>query len=258
MIEFDFKDRYDIGDLRRIIKLLRAPGGCPWDREQTHESTRRGFLEEAYEVAEAIDNKDLENLREELGDMMLQVLFHAEMEEEAGHFDADDVADAECKKLIHRHPHVFGDVRAEDSQTVLKNWDEIKRQEKKQDTAASSMRSVPRAMPALWRAEKVQRRGAEYDPGEWAAKRARECAGGEAEASDALLAAAERVERTAADFRAAAAQGADPELELGLLLFSCVGAAASLKIDPERALSRAVDEFIAQAELKESTSQDKH
>ena len=112
MINFEEKTAYTVEDLRRIVHLLRAPGGCPWDGAQTHESIRRNFLEEAYEVAEAIDEKNPAHLKEELGDVLLQVLFHASIEEDAGRFTLDDVADGICKKLIFRHPHVFGGAAA--------------------------------------------------------------------------------------------------------------------------------------------------
>ena len=110
MIDFEKKSSYGVEDLREIVRILRAPGGCPWDREQDHHSIRRNLLEEAYEAAEAIDEGNPEHLQEELGDVLLQVVFHARMEEEQGGFDLDDVADGICKKLIYRHPHVFGDV----------------------------------------------------------------------------------------------------------------------------------------------------
>ncbi|HIV21486.1 MAG TPA: hypothetical protein IAC81_05825, partial [Candidatus Scatomorpha stercorigallinarum] len=113
MPEFEVKDRYGLSDFVDIIAYLRSERGCPWDREQTHESIRRNVLEEAYEVCEAIDEHDSDHLREELGDLLMQVIFHARMEEEAGGWDIDDVADEACKKLVHRHPHVFGSVKAE-------------------------------------------------------------------------------------------------------------------------------------------------
>ena len=110
MVDFQYKDSYDVKDLADIVAILRAPGGCPWDAEQTHQSIRRNFLEEAYEAAEAIDEDSPEHLKEELGDVLLQVVMHARMEEEAGRFDLNAVADGICKKLIYRHHHVFGDV----------------------------------------------------------------------------------------------------------------------------------------------------
>ena len=120
------KEKYDVMDLVRIVTLLRRPGGCPWDREQTHESIRKNLIEETYEVIEAIDKKDLKLLREELGDLLLQVVFHAEMEAEAGHFTFDDVAGDICRKLIHRHPHVFGSEKVHNASDVQQLWDRIK------------------------------------------------------------------------------------------------------------------------------------
>ena len=127
MVDFQYKNSYGVRDLVEIVRILRQPGGCPWDREQDHHSIRRNLLEEAYEAAEAIDEDDPEHLREELGDVLLQVVFHARMEQEAGRFDLDAVADGICKKLIYRHPHVFGDVAVTGSGEVLQNWEELKR-----------------------------------------------------------------------------------------------------------------------------------
>ena len=151
MINFEEKTAYTVEDLRRIVHLLRAPGGCPWDGAQTHESIRRNFLEEAYEVAEAIDEKNPAHLKEELGDVLLQVLFHASIEEDAGRFTLDDVADGICKKLIFRHPHVFGGAVA-----TPDSWEELKRQEKGQTTYTATLQSVAKSLPGLWRAEKIQ------------------------------------------------------------------------------------------------------
>ena len=151
MINFEEKTAYTVEDLRRIVHLLRAPGGCPWDGAQTHESIRRNFLEEAYEVAEAIDEKNPAHLKEELGDVLLQVLFHASIEEDAGRFTLDDVADGICKKLIFRHPHVFGGAAA-----TPDSWEELKRQEKGQTTYTATLQSVAKSLPGLWRAEKIQ------------------------------------------------------------------------------------------------------
>ena len=133
MIDFETKARYGVEDLREIVAILRAPGGCPWDQVQTHESIRRNFIEEAYEVAEAIDQKDPEHLKEELGDVLLQVLFHSSIEEDAGRFNLDDVADGICKKLIYRHPHVF----APEEEAL--DWEELKRREKGQKTQAEAL-----------------------------------------------------------------------------------------------------------------------
>ena len=127
MVNFKPKDSYSFEDLVEIMRLLRSENGCPWDREQTHESIRRNFIEEAYEAVEAIDKKDDANLCEELGDVLLQVVFHARIAEEDSRFDIGDVADGICKKLVLRHPHIFGDVSANTSEEVLRNWDEIKK-----------------------------------------------------------------------------------------------------------------------------------
>ena len=129
-VDFEFKDAYTVSDLLRIMEILRAPGGCPWDREQDHLSIRSNFIEETYEVVEAIDNGDSDALREELGDVLLQVVFHTQMEKEKGVFDFDGVADGICKKLIERHPHVFGNVKVDGAEEVLTNWDKIKRASK--------------------------------------------------------------------------------------------------------------------------------
>src|SRR3954468_23762431 len=142
--------------LRELVATLRGPGGCPWDREQTHASLRGGLLEEAYEVVAAIDSGDDVNLREELGDLLLQVVFHSQLAEEEGRFNADDVAREITAKLVRRHPHVFGTENLGDSGAVLQRWDEIKRAEKGSDEAASLLDHIPAGLPALLHAEKVQ------------------------------------------------------------------------------------------------------
>ena len=157
------KERYSFGDLVDIVEILRAPGGCPWDREQTHASIRKDFIEETYEVIEAIDKNDKALLREELGDVMLQVVFHAQIEREEGAFDVDDVANDICAKLIHRHPHVFGDVKAETSEKVLDNWEKIKGEEKSRVTVTDKLVAIPPMLPALMRASKVGKKAACFD-----------------------------------------------------------------------------------------------
>ena len=149
---------YTIGQLLQIMKALRSPQGCPWDREQTHKSIRNDALEEVYEVADAIDNDDNEALCEELGDMLLQVVFHSCIAEEEKEFTFEDVVDGICKKLVLRHPHVFGEANAENSSEVLDLWDSIKKQEKKQTTVTDTLESVPKAFPSLMRAAKAQKR----------------------------------------------------------------------------------------------------
>lgn len=229
MVEYEQKAHYGIGDLREIVKLLRSPGGCPWDKEQNHQSIRNDFLEEAYEAVEAIDLLDMTLMREELGDVLLQVVFHCTLAEEEQAFDFDSVCDEICKKLIVRHPHVFGDVKAEDTETVLKNWDSIKKETKGQKTYADTLESVARSLPALSRAQKVGKR---------AARAGMDFSGAE----DAF-----RCVQTERDELAAAIASGDQtcmEDELGDLIFSCVNTARHLGIDAEEALTRATNKFI--------------
>ncbi|MDR3277815.1 MAG: MazG family protein [Oscillospiraceae bacterium] len=164
MVNFENRNKYGVYDLQKLVSLLRSPDGCPWDREQTHGSIRRNLLEEAYEAAEAIDEGDPAHLCEELGDVLTQVVFHADIESDAGRFDLDGVADRVCRKLLLRHPHVFGDVTVENSDEVLRNWDDIKRAEKNQDTVSDSLDAVAKSLPALWRAEKLQKKAAKASP----------------------------------------------------------------------------------------------
>ena len=227
MVDFQYKDSYDVRDLEEIVRILRAPGGCPWDAEQTHASIRRNFLEEAYEAVEAIDEQNPEHLKEELGDVLLQVLFHARMEQEAGRFGLDDVADGICKKLIYRHPHVFGDVAVSGTGEVLTNWEELKRKEKGQATNTDALEAVARSLPALWRAEKVQ-------------KKAKKAGFDWPDISGAL----DKLSEELSELKQAVAQGTNVEEELGDLLFSAVNVSRFLKADPEDALNGATDKFI--------------
>ncbi len=147
--------RYNFEDFIGIMEKLIAPDGCPWDRVQTHESLKRYMIEECYETVEAINNRDSENLCEELGDVLLQVVFHALLAEKEGLFDINDVIDGVSKKMINRHRHIFGDVSANTPEEVLKSWDEIKKEEKGYTTAAQQLKSIPKSLPALIRAEKI-------------------------------------------------------------------------------------------------------
>ena len=235
MVDFQYKDSYGVKDLEEIVRILRAPGGCPWDAEQTHESIRRGFLEETYEAVEAIDEGDPEHLREELGDVLLQVVFHARIEQEAGRFDLDAVADGICKKLIYRHPHVFGDVTVSGTGEVLSNWEDLKRKEKGQATCTDALESVARSLPALWRAEKVQKK-AKKTGFDW----------------PDVAGALDKLSEELDELKAAVAQGTNVEEELGDLLFSAVNAARFLKADPEEALNAATDKFIRRFRLMEA------
>jgi len=148
----------EIDRLIDIIAKLRGKDGCPWDREQTHESLLSCLLDETYEFFEAVENKDTESMQEELGDILLQVIFHAQMAEEADQFDIESVANAICEKLIRRHPHVFSNQQVESSKEVLANWEEIKRSEKKHEQRKYIVDGITDTLPALFRAEKIQRR----------------------------------------------------------------------------------------------------
>ena len=154
---------YNINDLMDIVTILRGEGGCPWDREQTHESIRNDLIEETYEVIEAIDTSNSELMREELGDLLFQIIFHANMEEEKGSFTLDDIITEISAKMIHRHPHVFGDVVVEGTGEVLSNWESIKTEEKQRNTLSQKLRAIPPMLPALMRAQKFAKKSGVYD-----------------------------------------------------------------------------------------------
>lgn len=158
MVNFQYCENYGIDDYVKLIEILRSEDGCPWDRAQTHESIRRNLVEEALEAAEAIDEKDTEHLKEELGDLLMQVVFHAQIEREHGSFDFNAVCDASCRKLLARHPHVFGDAEAADGEEALKVWEAAKRVEHGQKTRLDAMRDVAATLPATWRMEKLIKR----------------------------------------------------------------------------------------------------
>lgn len=228
-MDFEKKEKYTISDLLKIVEILRAPDGCPWDREQTHESIRKNFIEETYEAVEAIDLGDPILLKEELGDVLLQVALHAQMEKECGVFDFSDVVNGICKKLIERHPHIFSDVAAKTSEEVLKNWDDIKMRTKKQQTQSEAMNSVSRALPSLMRAGKVQSKAAKVGFDFLSIKSA---IGKVFEEISELQKAVETDSQEAC------------EEELGDLLFSVVNVSRFLKLDPEQALFHSTDKFI--------------
>ena len=227
-MDYSKKENFNFDDLVKIMKFLRAPDGCPWDRVQTHESIRSNLIEETYEVIEAIDNKDNELMKEELGDVLLQVVFHSEMAEEDGAFDINDVVNDVCKKLVERHPHVFGEVKAENSEDALKSWDNVKMATKSQKKQSEAMLSVSRALPSLMRAAKIQQKAAKVGF-DW---------------SD-VNGALDKVEEELAELRQAIAQeSADKQSEeLGDLLFSVVNVSRFIKQDSEKALYDACDKF---------------
>lgn len=226
---FNFKDTYNVYDLVDIIKILRGEGGCPWDMVQTHESIRKDFIEETYEVIEAINKNNPDMLREELGDVLMQVVFHAQIETEKGVFNIDDVADEICKKMIIRHPHVFGDVSAESVDDVLTNWDAIKRKTKGQKSTSEAIDSIPRELPALMRAAKVQHKAAKagFD---WK------------EVSGAL----DRLSDEIRELKEAIAEGEQDHIseELGDVLFSAVNVSRFVDVEAEEALTVSTDKFV--------------
>ncbi len=235
MEKFEIKESYTVNDLIALVHVLRDPEhGCPWDRVQTHESIRQNLIEETYEAADAIDKNDKTLLCEELGDVLLQVALHAEIEKQSGGFGIDEVADGICKKLVLRHPHVFGEVVAKDSDTVLTNWEAIKRVEKSQKTGADSVHDVPLALPALMRSQKVQKRagyvGFDYPNVQMAL--------------DDLRSELE-------ELSAAVEADTNVEEELGDLLFAAVNVARFKKLDAERSLERACDKFVRRFEIVE-------
>ncbi|WP_316630728.1 nucleoside triphosphate pyrophosphohydrolase [uncultured Ruminococcus sp.] len=227
-MDFQYKETYDISDLIHIMRILRAPDGCPWDRVQTHESIRQNFIEETYEAVEAIDKGDSPLLKEELGDVLMQVIFHSLMEEEAGRFDFNDVCNDVCQKLIIRHPHVFGNIEADTPEEVLKNWDAIKMQTKSQKSTADSVDDVARSLPALMRAQKVQKRSAKSGMD---FRSAEEAAAKVPEEQRELFTAIDSGDK------------AKIEEELGDLLFSVVNIARFAGVDAEQALYRSTDKF---------------
>ncbi|MBO5909434.1 MAG: nucleoside triphosphate pyrophosphohydrolase [Clostridia bacterium] len=157
------KERYSFNDLVDIVTMLRGEGGCPWDREQDHKSIRDDLIEETYEVIEAIDTEDPKLLREELGDVLLQIVFHASISSDEKNFNIDDVTDEICRKMIYRHPHVFGDVSADTSEEVLRNWEKLKSEEKQRMTVTDKLNAIPRQLPALMRATKVGKKASCFD-----------------------------------------------------------------------------------------------
>lgn len=239
-IDFELKDRYNIDDLISIITALRAPDGCAWDRAQTHTSLKKNFIEETYEAIEAINKDDSDSLREELGDVLLQIALHTEIEREKGSFDFDDVCNDLCQKLVIRHPHVFGNVVADNEAQALASWDNAKAKSKGNKKASETMESVPRELPALMRAQKVQSRAAKagFD---W----------------DSVDGAIDKITEEVNELKQAIEQGESLHIEeeLGDLLFSCVNASRFISVDSEEALTGATNKFIERFKLVEALAE---
>ena len=240
-VDFEIKDNYDINDFLRLVTVLLSPGGCPWDRKQTHESIKKNFIEETYEVVEAINKADAEGLKEELGDVLLQVAMHSEMESEKGSFDFNDVVNDICKKLVVRHPHVFGDAAAQSSDEALQNWDQVKLKTKGMKKQGEAMIKVPREFPALMRAQKVQEKAAKagFD---W----------------DDINGAVDKLHEEIDELETALAAGVgkDIEEEFGDVLFSCVNVSRFIGADSEEALTASTDKFIKRYLLVEKLAAD--
>ena len=233
-LPFERKQTYGYEDLLTVMRRLRAPDGCPWDREQTHESLKKDIREECYELLDAIDEGSDEHMIEECGDLLMNVLFHPIIAEEQGRFDDRDVTTEIVRKLIYRHPHVFGTVHVSSSEEVLKNWDALKQKEKGQQSVTATLNSVPRSFPALLRCEKVQKKarkvGFDFDT-----------------AADAFYKIGEETE----ELREAMASGQDIEQEMGDLLFAAMNVCRLLGLDGEETLHKATDKFIRRFEQME-------
>lgn len=223
------KETYSVEDLVGIMQLLRGENGCPWDKEQTHTSIRNNLLEEAYETADAIDRLDDTDMAEELGDLLLQIVFHCQMAMERGAYDLDKVADGICKKLVYRHPHIFSNVVVNNSDEVLDNWDKLKNKEKQMQSFSDTLKAVPKAFPACLRAQKVQKRAtkAGYDF---------------KTLQDTVL----KIEEELAELKQALSQNdfESASDELGDLLFSVINTARFLKTDAEQKLNSTTERFI--------------
>lgn len=233
MVDFQCKPRYDWEDFLEIMRLLRSPGGCPWDAEQTHASIRREFLEETYETLDALDRDDPAAMCEELGDILMQVAFHAQIETETGRFTMADVVDGIAQKMVYRHPHVFGGgMQADTSEQVLVNWEMLKRKEKGQKSTSDAIEAVPHTLPALWRAEKIQKKAgkAGFD---WSG------------AAGALA----KLEEEVRELREAVESGEAADVphgireEVGDVLFMAAKIAQASGVDPEEALHLSCDKF---------------
>ena len=220
------RSRFVLGDLERILRILCAPDGCPWDREQTHETLRKYLIEEAYEAAWAMGLDDPDQLADELGDVLLQVVFHAEVGRKHGEFTMADVISHICAKMIYRHAHIFGDRRCDTAEEVSASWEELKKREKGEKTQGEVLADVCRGLPALMRAQKVQKKAAQVGF-DW----------------DSAPEALPKVHEEAGEVKAELDAGRDPGEELGDLLFACVNVARLAGQDAEDLLARATDKF---------------
>ena len=227
--------QYTLEDLKKIIACLRSEDGCPWDKVQTHQTLKEAMLEEAYEAVDAIEKNDIQNLKEELGDVLLQVVFHAQIEEEQGNFDLSDVITAISEKMITRHPHIFAKEKADTPQEVSQNWEQIKKKEKNYKTQSESMKNVADALPALVKAQKVQKKAKQ--------------AGFYFETIEQSI---QNVQKQLQQFEQSFTKSQKcQQKEFGDLLFALVNVSIFLEINPEFALTKAVKKFINRFECVE-------
>lgn len=235
--KFVGKDKYTFDDLVEIMQILRRPDGCPWDREQTHKTIRQNFIEETYEVVEAIDNNDKALLCEELGDVLMQVVFHSVISQEQNEFNINDVIKGLCTKLIFRHPHIFSNIVAEDSEKVLDNWDKLKTIEKHHKSTGEKIDSISRAMPSLMRAQKIggkcRKEGFDFN-----------------NAEDALIKLKEESNELMTEFNANNVEGTFEEA--GDLLLAAVNLVRLCGVDSEKALYMACEKYISRYKAMES------
>ncbi len=229
------KKNYNFDDLVVIVSILRGEGGCPWDIEQTHKSIRDDLIEETYEVIEAIDSDNPVLLREELGDVLLQIVFHSGIETDEGRFTIDDVCDEICKKMIIRHPHVFSDAIAKTSADVLNNWESIKSNEKQRITVTDKLNAIPKQLPALMRAIKVGKKASCFDFPD----------------KDSVI---DKLDEELDELKIAISQSNAENVyeEMGDLLLTITSLCRKLNVNPERALNDATDKFIKRFEKVEN------
>ena len=229
MVEWEYKEKYGLEDFIRLIDVLRGPGGCPWDIKQTHESLKHNVVEEAWEVVDAINEGSEAHLREEPADLHIQSTSRASISKEHGGFTLDDISDEAVKKLVHRHPHVFGSVKADTPDEVLTNWDAIKRADRGQQSAASAMDGIPRGLPGLMRSEKIQSKAAKYGF-DWP------------DVSGAM----DKLREETAELQEGIDAGDIENIkeEIGDALFSVVNVARFYKLDTEECMHAACEKFI--------------
>ena len=238
----DLENKKDIYDLIGIVDVLRGDNGCPWDKVQTHQSIKSGLVEESYEVVDAIEKEDYDGLIEELGDVLLQVIFHAAIEKEDGYFNLTDIIDGICNKLVFRHPHVFGNLKVEGTEAVLENWDKLKKKEKKYTTLSDELEGVAKALPSLIRAKKVQAKARKV--------------GFDLESVEEAFNKVKEELREVMQVYNTKDMGRIRE-EVGDLIFACVNIARFLDVDGEEALNKTTNKFIKRIEFIEKESKKK-